>query len=595
MQPAPESPYVVLARKYRPQTFSDLIGQEPVVRTLRNAMALGRVHHAFVLAGARGVGKTTTARLLAKSLNCEQGITIDPCRQCASCTSIAAGVAPQVLEIDGASNTGVDSVRELREAARYKPALGRYKIYIVDEVHMLSQAAFNALLKLLEEPPPHVKFIFATTEPHKIPVTILSRCQRFDFRRVAGPTLFAHLQKVAEAEGVRITPGAVGMLVRDAEGSVRDALSLFDQAIGFAGEAPVDEAALAAMGSIDRHVPRSLLAAVLARDAGVLLEQVHQVDLAGHDWAEVMRLFLLHVRDVALACATQGKAPFAELTPDEQEALAAEASARGEEDWQRLFEKASLVADAVGRSPVPKATFEMGLLRLMQIAPAADVGRLLAQIDTWMAQTPATRLPERAAQTSVAPAPVATSAVASPPQATRASELRDGHAAAADDAGVHGAWRRYVQAIGHRRPALASLLEQGQVVAWRPNEAVVAVAAGTFAWQTLRETKNRSLLDEVLSDHLGAPTTLTLVPSDASVVAAPSLAEQRSRARADHQRRAEEAAKAHPSVQAAASVLGAKIESVKPWTSANPQEDDGAAAAAPDGQGRGDEKEDPTP
>ncbi|MEZ0310482.1 MAG: DNA polymerase III subunit gamma/tau, partial [Myxococcota bacterium] len=186
--------YLVLARKYRPATFVDVIGQEHVVRTLQNAITMGRVHHAFVFTGARGVGKTTCARVLAKALNCDTGMRPDPCGVCASCKDIAAGSHPDVLEIDGASNTGVDNVRELRETVRYLPSRSKFKLYIIDEVHMLSTAAFNALLKTLEEPPPHVKFVFATTEPQKIPITILSRCQRFDFRRVSNQTLSEHVR-----------------------------------------------------------------------------------------------------------------------------------------------------------------------------------------------------------------------------------------------------------------------------------------------------------------------------------------------------------------------------------------------------------------
>ncbi|HET7408626.1 MAG TPA: DNA polymerase III subunit gamma/tau, partial [Paracoccaceae bacterium] len=225
--------YQVLARKYRPGHFRDLIGQEAMVRTLTNAFAYDRIAHAFILTGVRGVGKTTTARIIAKGLNCQRGEkpTIDPCGTCEACTAIAAGRHVDVIEIDAASNTGVDSMREINDAVRYRAASARYKVYIVDEVHMLSTAAFNALLKTLEEPPPHVVFILATTEIRKVPVTVLSRCQRFDLRRIEPEAMLAHLRGIAAQESAKLSDEALGLIVRAAEGSVRDALSILDQAI----------------------------------------------------------------------------------------------------------------------------------------------------------------------------------------------------------------------------------------------------------------------------------------------------------------------------------------------------------------------------
>ncbi len=227
--------YLVFARKWRPQFFSEVIGQKHVTKTLQNAISSERIGHAFLLTGSRGVGKTSVARILAKALNCKDGPATEPCNDCPACTGITNGSSVDVLEIDGASNTGVDDVRELRENARYLPAQSRRKIYIIDEVHMLSNSAFNALLKTLEEPPTHVVFIFATTEPHKIPETILSRCQRFDFRRIPLQEILNQLKKVVQKEGVQISEQSLLVLCREAEGSMRDAQSLLDQVISFAG------------------------------------------------------------------------------------------------------------------------------------------------------------------------------------------------------------------------------------------------------------------------------------------------------------------------------------------------------------------------
>src|SRR6266545_790856 len=234
--------YLVLARKYRPQTFSEVVGQEHVTRTLANAFRGGRVHHAFLLCGPRGVGKTTLARILGKALNCERGPSAEPCGVCEPCVAIASGTAVDYYEMDGASNRGIDAIRELTDAVKYQPAAMRKKVYVIDEVHMLTTEAFNALLKTLEEPPPHVTFILATTEPHKVPVTILSRCQRYDFKLVPASRLAQHLANIFKQEKLMIEAGAISLVVRESGGSVRDALSLCDQIISYVGDATITEA-----------------------------------------------------------------------------------------------------------------------------------------------------------------------------------------------------------------------------------------------------------------------------------------------------------------------------------------------------------------
>ena len=262
----------VLARKYRPATFATLIGQEALVRTLSNAFQAGRIAHAYMLAGVRGVGKTTTARIIARALNCigpdgSGGVTVNPCGVCEHCVAIIEDRHLDVIEMDAASHTGVDNIRELLDGVPYRPALARYKVYIIDEVHMLSEKAFNALLKTLEEPPEHVKFVFATTEIRKVPVTVLSRCQRFDLRRVEAAALMIHLRQIAREEQVSVTPEALQLLARAADGSVRDALSLLDQAIAHGAEV-VDEASVREMlGLVDRSLCFDILDAVMRGDA----------------------------------------------------------------------------------------------------------------------------------------------------------------------------------------------------------------------------------------------------------------------------------------------------------------------------------------
>ncbi|MGH7426089.1 MAG: DNA polymerase III subunit gamma/tau, partial [Candidatus Methylomirabilales bacterium] len=275
--------YQVLARRWRPQTFDEVVGQEAVTRTLKNALQQGRVAHAILFAGPRGVGKTTTARILAKALNCDSGPTPEPCNQCLNCREITAGAAVDCVEIDGASHTGVEHVRDLQEQLIYQPVRGRTKVYIIDEVHMLSLSAFNALLKTLEEPPPKVVFILATTEPHKVPPTIHSRCQRYDFRRIGQGLLAERLRAIAEAERVDVAPEALAALARAADGSLRDAQSILDQVIAYGGERVTAEVVAAVLGWTAPEVVRAVMGACLAGNPGKVVELVGELAATAGD------------------------------------------------------------------------------------------------------------------------------------------------------------------------------------------------------------------------------------------------------------------------------------------------------------------------
>src|SRR5438034_2881817 len=292
--------YQVIARKFRPQVFEDVVGQKPIVQTLQNAIQMGRVGHAYLFSGPRGVGKTTTARILAKGLNCREGPTITPCNRCPSCEEIASGKSIDVLEIDAASNTGVDNIRELRESAKYAAARSRYKIFIIDEVHMLSTSAFNALLKILEEPPPHIVFIMATTERHKLPATILSRCQQFVFRTISPAEIHAHLRQIADREGVKIDDRAVSYIVKASEGSMRDAQSLLDQIISFSGQEVVDEDVRDVLGFIPSESLDRTVAALAAHDSKALLNNIEIVVDQGLNIQQYVREFISRVRDLLL-------------------------------------------------------------------------------------------------------------------------------------------------------------------------------------------------------------------------------------------------------------------------------------------------------
>src|SRR5215471_16910536 len=299
--------YLVLARKYRPSTFAEVVGQEHVTRTLRNAFASSRVHHAFLFCGPRGCGKTTLARIVGKALNCEKGPTSEPCGACSACTSIQNGSAVDYIEMDGASNRGIDAIRELTEAVRYQPAALRKKVYVIDEVHMLTAEAFNALLKTLEEPPPHVTFVLATTEPHKLPNTILSRCQRYDFKLVPASRLAQHLGAIFSKEQLAIEPGAISLIVRESGGSVRDALSLCDQLISYVGDATMTERHVAeVLGVADRSLTRSLVRALAHGEPGEALAAVESAIERGVDEVQLARAIVRYLRDLSVLQVATG-------------------------------------------------------------------------------------------------------------------------------------------------------------------------------------------------------------------------------------------------------------------------------------------------
>jgi len=372
--------YEVLARKWRPQQFEDVVGQGHVTKTLTNAIETGRVAHAYIFIGSRGTGKTTSARILAKALNCEKGSSPHPCDVCDSCKEVMAGNSLDVIEIDGASNNGVDQVRELRDNARYAPARGPYKIYIIDEVHMLSTAAFNALLKTLEEPPPHVKFIFATTDVHKVLPTILSRCQRFDLRRISVQDIVDRLRKGCDEEGISITEDALLAIARGAEGGLRDAESALDQIISFRGKEIGEEDVLAVFGLVSRHVLENLTKAILTSDVAVIINIISEMDQAGKDLQRVVMELLESFRNL-LVVLYAGKGATALELPESQlqfyTALAPETEAG------RVLRIMDALVETDGRMRYAlskKTLLETGLIRCSRAAETATINELLKQV-----------------------------------------------------------------------------------------------------------------------------------------------------------------------------------------------------------------------
>jgi DNA polymerase-3 subunit gamma/tau len=370
----------VIARKFRPQTFAELVGQQHVVRTLENAIRTGRVAHAYIFSGARGVGKTTTARILAKALNCVNGPTIQPCNQCPACLEITAGNSLDVLEIDAASNRGIEQVRELREMVRYAPAGSRHKVIILDEAHMLTNEASNALLKTLEEPPDRVIFVMATTEPERLPDTIRSRSQHFHFRALSFAEILQALESITKQEKVTSEPGALAVLARAADGSLRDGLSLLEQALAYCGDRITEAQVREILGIVASGVMDELTAAVAERSATRVLSLVHQLLAEGQNLQQFCREAIGHFRNLLVARVCGADSDLIASAPEEHGGLSRAAAQFSEEDLTRFFQILLHTEDDLRRKPDPRLHLEMGLLRLVQAARLAPLEEVIATL-----------------------------------------------------------------------------------------------------------------------------------------------------------------------------------------------------------------------
>lgn len=373
--------YLVLARKWRPQTFEEVVGQQAVVRTLQNAIDRDRIPHAIIFSGVRGVGKTTLARLVAKALNCQKGPTRTPCNKCEHCEEIMAGNAIDIHEIDGASNRGIQEIRELKENIRFFPTKSRYKIIIIDEVHMLTTEAFNALLKTLEEPPEHVFFMFATTELHKIPITILSRCQRYELQKVSSKELFEFFTKIAEQEKVAISEWALNIIVREAGGSVRDGLSLLDQIFSFGGDKISDEDVIQVLGLVDSQVVSSLAAAVLNNDFATGLKVLEETSSYGIDLKRLANDLLYYFRALLICKVSTNPERLLDVPDQEFDEMRRIAEQHSVETLQLYFNILLKGAEEMQYSSHPRLSFEMTLIRAAETANVIPVSELLGRLE----------------------------------------------------------------------------------------------------------------------------------------------------------------------------------------------------------------------
>jgi DNA polymerase-3 subunit gamma/tau len=385
--------YLVLARKSRPQTFAEVVGQKPVVRTLQNALTQNRVAHALIFSGVRGTGKTTLARIMAKALNCEQGPAAEPCNVCRSCRDIAEGASIDLQEVDGASNRGIQEIRELKEKIRFMPTSSRYKIIIIDEVHMLTTEAFNALLKTLEEPPDHVYFMFATTELHKVPVTILSRCQRYELKRLGHRELSDHFVRLAALDGVQMEPAAVEMIVREAGGSVRDGLSLLDQIFSYCGQEVRAVDVVEILGLVSHQLVAQLAAAVLNGDLATVYALLDQMYLHGADVKRFSNDLLSWFRALVVCKVSPNPGQHLERTEDELAGLQQTAAAHSLETLSALFNLLLEGLEKASFSQQPRFALELAFIRAVQFRDVAPVSELIARFDQMLAGTPIDALP----------------------------------------------------------------------------------------------------------------------------------------------------------------------------------------------------------
>lgn len=573
--------YLVLARKYRPQSFEDLVGQEHVSRTLVNAINSGRVHHAFLFTGARGVGKTSAARIFAKALNCEQGLSPQPCQKCPSCVEITAGHGQDVFEIDGASNTGVDDIRELRENIRYLPSHSRFKLFIIDEVHMLSINAFNALLKTLEEPPDHAKFIFATTEPHKIPITILSRCQRFDFRKISLPAVTTRLREIAVSEQIEISDRSLALVARRGEGSMRDSLSTLDQVLAFCGNQVADEEVQGLLGMVDRRLLLDTVEGVVERDSRRVLDSVRRVDDMGHSFRQFCQELVESFRALVLIKVVEEPGALLETTVDELAQLQQLADRGSVEDLQRVLTLLVKTEAELAGSTFPRLALEMTLVRLTHLPPGKDVGALLRKVED-LERRLSGRGPAvvKAGGSSPEPEPPPVYREATPtkvvpvvePEAVAApSAVVDSPQAASADA--QASWPELVKHVRKERPRIGSILEHGCPVRFALPELEVGFAAGSFHLEQMKDAETAAVFQELAEGFFRQPVRVRIVTVDGGQgnKMPPSLAEERRSRETSRKEQLEQEARNHPVVQAAQEILGGKIVEIKPIDKEGPQ------------------------
>lgn len=553
--------YQVLARKWRPRKFAELVGQEHVVRALTNALDSGRMHHAYLFTGTRGVGKTTIARIFAKSLNCERGESADPCGECSVCTSVDAGRFVDLLEIDAASNTGVDDVREVIENAQYAPARGRFKVYLIDEVHMLSKPAFNALLKTLEEPPPHVKFLLATTDPQKLPVTVLSRCLRFNLKRLLPDQISGQMRHILGAEHLEYEDPAIVELARAADGSMRDGLSLLDQAIAYGGGSLKADDVRAMLGSVERGQVLGVLNALAAGDGHALMAECSRIASFSPDFGGVLDDLAAAMHRIQLIQLVPGYRPDANEGDDSVSIELAERLMP--EDVQLYYQIATTGRRDLALAPDARTGFEMTLLRMLAFRPADDAAPVASGGQRPASTSAPQRAPVASSSPVAAPSQSPRPAPAPPPAAPREAAAPATPVQRIVDAGGMPDWEALIQRADLRGP----LGQLAQNSALRGREGNTLVLALQPTHMHLAVEPMVSQIADRLSEVMGEPIRLRFIGD--SHGAAHTPAARAAVARSAAQSAAEESIEGDPLVQALKREFGARVvpQSVKPFES----------------------------
>jgi DNA polymerase III subunit gamma/tau len=556
--------YLVLARKWRPQTFHDLIGQEHVTLTLKNAIESGRVAHAFLFTGARGVGKTSSARILAKTLNCEKGPTTEPCNECPACREITDGNSVDVFEIDGASNNGVDEIRELRDNVKYLPAHSRYKIFIIDEVHMLSNSAFNALLKTLEEPPPHIKFIFATTEPHKVPITILSRCQRFDFKRIPMAKMIARLRFILDQEGVSMSDTALAMVARKGDGSMRDSLSALDQVLAFCGEQVDDPAVISLLGVVDRTLLLSAINSILARDTAPLIDIVRTVDDSGYNIRHFCHELIDLMRTLLLIKAVTSTSELLDLSDKELEESKALASRSDLQTIQRCIAILLKADSEMAHSSFTRLLLEMAMIKMATLSPVIPVNDLLDRLKALELSPSQPSMAAESAPPGYKPAPrkdPETQKIHQAPQAAPSHSAPQAPQAAPSHSRD---WQGFVAFVKTRKPMLATKLEKGSPINVSDGTLHIGYAKESLEFSMLQEPDYQKQLGELSASFFGHPVSIRILPLSGNSADVPMSISEKKNAEHDKRERAvKDAADSHPLVKAALGVFGGEVVAYK--------------------------------
>jgi DNA polymerase-3 subunit gamma/tau len=543
--------YVVLARKWRPQRFEDVVGQPHVVQTLTNAISAERIAHAYLFSGARGIGKTSVARILAKALNCAQGPSPTPCNQCASCKEITESASMDVFEIDGASNRGIDEIRELRDNVRYLPSKSSYKIYIIDEVHMLTTPAFNALLKTLEEPPPHVIFIFATTEVHRVPITITSRCQLFDFRRIPAAEIVDHLRRISQEEDIHISEVSLRVLAREAEGSMRDAQSLLEQMMAFSGKTISDEDLLEVLGVIDRQDLLDTAAAIIEGDPVLCLETIERLYLHGHDLRRFCQELAEHFRNLLVMKMSNEPQKLVDLTEAELVELKEQADKADSSTLQQFFHFLLRGEEEIRRSSNPKLVLEMSLLRLVQLPQVMDMDKVISQIQ---------KLEQRIATGGQPKAEPYKSEQDLGQQRVSYSynQTKEGEAVApktvADSPLIK--WQDLLEKMRQEKPALAPSLERVSVREPKPDLIELDFNGHEFDYEMVKERESFGLLNRMAREIFGHEIKISLKAGDEEI-------RREQRGKTDKQRLQQQKALKHPLVTEALEIFGGEIVEVK--------------------------------